>query len=81
MACFINGLVAGQSVIGSQRVAQVVLARDRLLLLLGFRMTAQIDRQANTAQSRDLAGPGQVLLLAAAPAVQKQHPRHRLLPG
>src|SRR5262249_45472319 len=77
----INTAVPGQQVVRGEHVAQVVAARDRLVLRLRLRVAPEVERQAHAAQGGDLSRPGQVLLLAAAPAVYEEHPRDRTVAG
>src|SRR5262249_36655594 len=71
----IDEAVRAQAVVGSQRVVQVDLARDRLALALGGGMAGEIEGQAHAAQCGDLPRARQVLLLAAAPAMHEEHAR------
>src|SRR5215213_7483619 len=54
-----------------RRHAQVILARDSLLLGLGLGVATQVERETNAAECGDLARPCEVLLLASAPAMDK----------
>jgi hypothetical protein len=47
-------------------------------VLIGLAVAAQIDRQADAAQSGDFARPREILLLVAAPAVNEQHAGNQL---
>ena len=60
---------------------QVLLARDAPKL--GFRsgMAAKVKGQADAAERGDFAGANQVGRLAAAPAVNEQHPGERTCRG
>src|SRR5262249_22323185 len=73
----VHAAVAGEQVVGGEQVAQVVAARNRLVLRLRFGVAPQVEGQAHTAQGSDLARPGQVLLLTAAPAVDEEYARGR----
>ena len=68
--------MAHQHVVGGEHVLQVVFAADGLALVLMPHMAAQVEGQADAAERRDLVRPGDVLVLAAVPAVHQHHAGH-----
>ena len=75
----IDVVLRREKVVGGEDVAQALLARDGLVLRLRLRVAAQVEREANAAEPRHVARPGEVLPLVAAPAVDEEHARKRAI--
>ena len=69
----VDAALAHQRVIGRQHIGQVVLARYGFLHRQRIGVAGQVEGQADAAQRGDFAGAGDVLFLAAAPAMHEQH--------
>ena len=68
--------MAHQHVVRGEHVPEIVFAGDALAQALMPDMAAQVEGQADAAERRDLVRPGDVLILAAIPAVHQHHPGH-----